>query len=111
MYFLFKYINSNIDSEGNEISIEDNITECIGDTNSYFSVLSLLGKMEQDKGSKKIKIKNYYIKIKYLDPIIFKKRIISFLQFKSLVYEQYKINFPVIENYNLEDYGSVPQYI
>ena len=107
LYFLFRYINSITDLEGNEVSIADNIEECICDVNSYFGILSLLGEIEPDKDSKKIKIKNYYNKIKYLDPILFKNRINSFFLFKSIEHEQYKINLPKIENCNLEDFNAL----
>ena len=107
LYFLFRYINSITDLEGNEVSIVDNIEECICDVNSYFGILSLLGEIEPDKDSKKIKIKNYYNKIKYLDPILFKNRINSFFLFKSIDHEQYKINLPKIENCNLEDFNTL----
>ena len=107
LYFLFRYINSITDLEGNEISIADNIEECICDVNSYYGILSLLGEIEPDKDSKKIKIKNYYNKIKYLDPILFKNRINSFFLFKSIEHEQYKINLPKIENCNLEDFNAL----
>ena len=109
LYFLFKYIKSITDFEGNEISIENDIEECICDLKSYYGILSLLGEIKPDKDSKKIKIKNYYNKIKYLDPIIFKNRIKSFFLFKSLEHEQYKINLPTIENYNLKDFNALPK--
>ena len=88
LYFLFKYIKSITDFEGNEISIENDIEECICDSNSYYGILSLLGEIQPDKDSKKIKIKNYYNKIKYLFPIIFKNRINSIFLFKYFEYEQ-----------------------
>ena len=107
LYFLFRYINSNTDLEENEITIADNIEECICDVKSYYGILSLLGEIELDKDIKKIKIKNYYNKIKYLDPILFKNRINSFFLFKSIEHEQYKINLPKIENCNLEDFNAL----
>ena len=107
LYFLFRYINSNTALEENEITIADNIEECIYDVKSYCGILSLLGEIEPDKDSKKIKIKNYYNKIKYLDPILFKNRINSFFLFKSIEHEQYKINLPKIENCNLEDFNAL----
>ena len=107
LYFLFRYINSNTALEENEITIADNIEECICDVKSYYGILSLLGEIELDKDIKKIKIKNYYNKIKYLDPILFKNRINSFFLFKSIDHEQYKINLPKIENCNLEDFNAL----
>ena len=69
-------------------SLENDIEECIWDSNSYYGILSLLGEIQPDKDSKKIKIKNYYNKIKYLFPIIFKNRINSIFLFKYFEYEQ-----------------------
>jgi len=107
LYYLYKFINSDIDLELNEINITDNIMDCIGEVNSYYNILSLLGDIEPENNSKKIKIKNYYNKIKYLDPIIFRNRINSFLKFKSLNHEQYQINLPILDNFTNQDYNSL----
>jgi len=76
LYHLYEFINSNTDFDVNEINITDNIIECIGDK---------------------------FILIKYLAPIIFRNRINSFLQFKSLNYAQYKISLPILDNYTVQD--------
>ena len=108
LYYLYKYITSEKNLEDIIINIEDEIIECINDKKSYYNILSLLKNIEPENGvNKKIKIKNYFSIIKYLNPFLFNNRINSFMSYKSIFYEQYKIYIPKIENRTMEDYTSL----
>ena len=107
LYYLYKLINSDINSENYIIAIDDEIVECINDSKSYYNILTLLGNNEpENNNNKKIKIRNYFSKIKYLNPFLFNNRISSFMSYKSIFHEQYKIYVPIIENHSMEDYTS-----
>ena len=108
LYYLYKYITSEKNLEDIIINIEDEIIECINDKKSYYNILSLLKNIEPENDvNKKIKIKNYFSIIKYLNPFLFNNRISSFMSYKSIFYEQYKIYIPNIENRTMEDYTSL----
>ena len=108
LYYLYKYITSEKNFEDIIINIEDEIIECINDKKSYYNILSLLKNIEPENDvNKKIKIKNYFSIIKYLNPFLFNNRISSFMSYKSIFYEQYKIYIPNIENRTMEDYTSL----
>ena len=97
LYYLYNYINSDTNSGVVVDYIEENISMCIWDNKLYYNILSLLGNIEPEN-NKKIKLKNYFAKIRYLDPFLFNNRVHSFLYSKAVDYEQYTIVLPNLEN-------------
>ena len=55
LFYLYKYINLDKNSEEFINKIELEIANCIFDANSYYKILSLLGNIELEKNTKKIK--------------------------------------------------------
>ena len=55
LFYLYKYINLDKNSEEFINKIEVEIANCIFDANSYYKILSLLGNIELEKNTKKIK--------------------------------------------------------